>query len=62
MISDHNSITVRIGLDNNVFSDNTKEKINFDRESHLKEKLNNQVRNLHTNNDICMDIDMNEPP
>ena len=35
-ISDHNSITVRIGLDQNNLTDEIKQKINFNQESHLK--------------------------
>ena len=39
MISDHNSITLRVGLDNNNISDQIQEIINFDIESHLKKNL-----------------------
>ena len=35
-ISDHNSITVRIGLDQNNLTDEIKQRVNFNQESHLK--------------------------
>ena len=38
-ISDHNSTVVRFGLDSNEFTDEIKEKITFDMESHLKKKM-----------------------
>ena len=37
-ISDHKSITARIGLNENQFTDEIKSKLTFDRESHLKAK------------------------
>ena len=37
-ISDHKSITARIGHEKNVFSKEFKAKLTFDRESHLKSK------------------------
>ena len=37
-ISDHNSTIARVGLDGNIFTEQMKERITFDKESHLKEK------------------------
>ena len=37
-ISDHNTITSRVGLEGNGFTDRFKEKQTFDRDSHLKKK------------------------
>ena len=37
-ISDHNSTIVRVALNGNQFTDEFKERITFDKESHLKEK------------------------
>ena len=37
-ISDHKSITIRIGLNGNKFTDQMKERMTFDREYHMKEK------------------------
>ena len=38
-ISDHNSTVVRVGLDGNELTDEIKEILTFDRESHLREKI-----------------------
>ena len=38
-ISDHNSTVLRVGLDGNEFTDEIKEVLTFDRESHLREKF-----------------------
>ena len=40
-ISDHKAIVLRMGLDNNKISKSTREKLYFDKESHLKAKLQN---------------------
>ena len=41
-ISDHKSITARIGLEENQFTKNFKIQINFDRESHRKSKMSKE--------------------
>ena len=43
-ISDHNAIVIRVGLNGNPFTEKFKERITFDRESHLKKKI--QEKNL----------------
>ena len=44
-ISDHKSITARVGLDENEFSKDFKVKLTFDKEAHLKSKVTEMVEN-----------------
>ena len=55
-ISDHNAITVRIGLDGNIFSDVMKQRTTFDRESHLKSKRNTKHSEISSESSTTDDI------
>ena len=47
-ISDHKSITARIGLNGNQLTNDVKQKLTFDRESHLKAKRKEQAEESST--------------
>ena len=53
-ISDHNSIVIRLGLDGNEFTQEMREKITFDRDSHLKAKIPEQ--NLRRSNTMSDEV------
>ena len=48
MITDHNSIVARFGGLGNEFTPETKQKLNFDKESHLKSKESNESQENHS--------------
>ena len=43
-ISDHKSITARIGLNENQLTDEVKQRLTFDRESHMKTKRKDETK------------------
>ena len=60
-ISDHNSIVLRIGLENNILLDSIKEKITFNEDFHLKRNVKNLCSSSNdSESESCIDSDIGE--
>jgi hypothetical protein len=56
-ISDHKSITARIGLNENQLTDEVKQRLTFDRESHMKTKRKDETKERSTSDNEDSSLD-----